>query len=64
MIKIALLNKFVKQLSDAFKTGKVLASNPNNNHAAALFGSDDKKYLFKDSGPSLKICYLVKNSLP
>ena len=54
-MKIARLKKFVKHLSDAFKAGKVLASNPNNNHAAALLGSYYKDYLFENSGPGFEI---------
>ena len=44
-------NDFFKLLIDAFKAGKVLASNPHMNHAAALFGTDGQNYLFKNSGP-------------
>ena len=42
-------------IPDAFKSGKVLASNPRMNHAAALFGTDGKNYIFKDSGPGFII---------
>ena len=59
-------------IPDAFKSGKVLASNPRWGHAAALFGTDGQNYLFKDSGPGLTINvyyylsnvkYCPKNSL-
>ena len=42
---------FFELFKDAFEAGKVLASNPRMNHAAALFGTDGENYLFKDSGP-------------
>ena len=40
--------------------GKVLASNPRPNHAAALFGMDAQNYLFKDSGPGEAISANLK----
>ena len=54
-------------ITDAFNAGKVLASNPRLNHAAALFGTDGQNYLFKDSGPGFnfkaycRILYRIKN---
>ena len=42
------------------KAGKVLASNPRLNHAAALFGADGQNYLFKDSTEGLIIKKFVK----
>ena len=54
-------------LTDAFKAGKVLVSNPRWGHAAALFGTDGQNYLFKDSGPGFnikaycRISYRIKN---
>ena len=56
---------FFKLLQDAFKDGKVLSSNPNMNHSAALFGTDGQHYFFKDSGPrkdiSLNFKYEIEN---
>ena len=52
---LSLLKIFCKLSLDAFRAGKVLASNPRLNHAAALFGTDGENYLFKDSGPGYDI---------
>ena len=61
-INLILLKIFFELLKDAFEAGKVLASNPRMNHAAALFGMDAQNYLFKDSGPgqfiSINLYYL------
>ena len=48
--------KFCQTLwSDAFKSGKVLASNPHGGHSAALISSDSQNYIFKDSTQGSKI---------
>ena len=61
-VNILIWMEFSHERWDAFKSGKVLASSPRSNHAAALFGSDDKNYLFKDSSQGLKTpCILYEN---
>ena len=59
-INLLLQKIFFELLKDAFGAGKVLASNPRMNHAAALFGMDGENYLFKDSGPGKAISMNVK----
>ena len=54
------MKTFYKLQKDAFRAGKVLASNPRSNHAAALFERRGENYRFKDSTEGLIFLKFLK----